>query len=301
MKYQYIDKKFHAATLDAIEVANGIIEEYQAQGFSLTLRQLYYQHVARGLIENTEKSYKKMGNIINDARLAGLMDWDAIEDRTRNLQSLPTWGSPISIIRSARAGYREDKWQLQPNRIEVWVEKDALVGVIEGICNQYEIPFFACRGYTSQSEMRSAATRINEYIDNGQDVTIIHLGDHDPSGIDMTRDITDRMGLFLESNYADVNRIALNINQINQYRPPPNPAKITDSRFDEYQKIYGDESWELDALEPRVISNLIEEEILALRDEDKWTEALQMEQANKEALRKVERNWGKVIDMVDQL
>lgn len=301
MKYQYIEKKFHAATLEAIEVANGIIEEYQAQGFSLTLRQLYYQHVARGLIENTEKSYKKMGNIINDARLAGLMDWDAIEDRTRNLQSLATWGSPISIIRSARAGYREDKWRLQPNRVEVWVEKDALVGVIEGICNQYEVAFFACRGYTSQSEMRSAATRINEYIDNGQDVTIIHLGDHDPSGIDMTRDITDRMGLFLESNYADVNRIALNINQINQYNPPPNPAKITDSRFDEYQKIYGDESWELDALEPRVIADLIEEEILALRDEDKWTEALQLEQANKEALRKVERNWGRVLDMVDQL
>lgn len=295
-KHQYIEQKFHRATLDAIETANTIIEEYQAQGFRLTLRQLYYQHVARGLIENTEKSYKKMGSIINDGRMAGLIDWDSIEDRTRNLQSLNKWGSPRQIIRAAYSSYREDKWLLQPNRIEVWVEKDALIGVIEGICQEYEVDYFACRGYTSQSEMRSAAERIRRYIENGQEVTIIHLGDHDPSGIDMSRDIYDRLDLFLEGDHCDVNRIALNYDQVTQYNPPPNPAKSSDSRFYDYQREYGDESWELDALEPRVIAALIEEEILGLRDEDKWIRAVDEEEQNKKSLRLVDQKWSQVVD-----
>lgn len=300
MKYAYLEKNFHPKTRDMIEVANGIIEEYQAQGFRLTLRQLYYQHVARGLIENTEKSYKKMGSIINDARLAGLLDWDAIEDRTRNLQSLSKWSSPKEIIRAARSSYREDKWKNQLNRLEVWVEKDALIGVIEGVCNRYEVDYFACRGYTSQSEMRAAAERLNGYLSDGQEVTIIHLGDHDPSGIDMTRDIDDRLTLFLEGGYCNVNRIALNIRQIERYAPPPNPAKVTDSRFEDYQKKFGPESWELDALEPRVIADLIEENITQLRDDDLWDEAVQVEQLNRRRLLMVENKWEAVSEWLGQ-
>lgn len=298
MKHAYIEKNFQAKTMAMIKTANGIIANYQAQGFRLTLRQLYYQHVARGLIENTEQSYKKLGSIINDARLAGLLDWDAIEDRTRNLKALSLWERPSQIISAARYSYREDKWKTQPNRCEVWVEKDALVGVIEGVCNRYEVPYFACRGYTSQSEMRAAAERLHAYIDAGQDVTIIHLGDHDPSGIDMTRDIDDRIEMFLEGERCDIRRIALNMDQIRLYSPPPNPAKSTDSRFMDYQDKFGESSWELDALEPRIIADLIERNILSLRDTDAWNEALEEEQTHKLQLETVERRWTDVTNFL---
>lgn len=87
-KISYIEKRFRSETLEIIDQANAIITEYEAQGFDLTLRQLYYQFVARDLIPNTQRDYKRLGSIVNDARLAGLIDWASIVDRTRNLRAL---------------------------------------------------------------------------------------------------------------------------------------------------------------------------------------------------------------------
>ena len=74
--------KFRASSLAIIDQANEIIDEYQADGYDLTLRQLYYQFVARNLIPNSQSEYNKLGTAINNGRLAGLIDWDAIKDRT---------------------------------------------------------------------------------------------------------------------------------------------------------------------------------------------------------------------------
>lgn len=296
---QFQSFKFRPDTLTMITRANTIIADYQAQGYQLTLRQLYYQFVSRDLLENTERNYKKLGGIISDARLAGLIDWDAIEDRTRNLRGLSHWEDPAHIIESAHASFRIDKWENQPNRVEVWVEKDALVGVLERVCNEYDVSYFACRGYVSQSEMYAAAQRLAGYIDGGQDVYILHLGDHDPSGIDMTRDIRDRLDLFLEGLGVDVNRLALNWEQIQIYQPPPNPAKATDARFDGYQQLFGNESWELDALEPNVISRLIEAQLMALRDERLWEEKLEEERHHKLLLEQVSDRWEDVAQFLE--
>lgn len=223
MKIAYIEKRFSTERYKLIEICNAIIETYQAQGYKLTLRQLYYQLVARDLIENTERSYKRIGDLVNDGRMAGLIDWLAIEDRGRNLMALSHWESPVDIIRSARYGYRVDKWAGQPYRPEVWVEKAALEGVIAGVCNELDVPYFACRGYNSQSEEWAAARRLQRYYDAGQTPIIFYLGDHDPSGLDMTRDHRDRLTLFMGGVHVD--RIALNMSQIEEYAPPPNPAK----------------------------------------------------------------------------
>src|SRR5262249_10346260 len=158
-----------------------------AQGYNLTLRQLFYQFVSRDLIPNNVRSYKRLGSIINDARLAGLIDWSAIEDRTRNLHELPCWRTPAGIIRSCAQQYRTDLWAKQENRVEVWIEKEALAGVFERVCDELRVPFFSCRGYTSQSEMWVAGHRLKRIIDAGQRPVILHFGDHDPSGMDMTR------------------------------------------------------------------------------------------------------------------
>lgn len=277
MKIAYIEKTFHQKSLDLIDTCNGIIDDYESRGYTLTLRQLYYQLVSRDIIANKQQEYSRLGSIISDARLAGLISWKAIEDRTRNVKGNSHWRNPEQIVKAAINSYQIDKWENQPYHVEVWVEKDALVGVVARICNRLDVSYFSCRGYTSASEMWKAGYyRMNNAIQEGKDPVIIHLGDHDPSGIDMTRDIAERLALF--SGYpVEVNRIALNMDQVRFYNPPPNPAKLTDSRADSYIQIHGYESWELDALDPDVLSDLIEDAVLELRDEDLWQDAIKKE------------------------
>lgn len=276
MKFCYIERKFSPSSQETVDQANSIIREYQAAGFVLTLRQLYYQFVARGLIPNKIQEYKRIGSIINDARLAGLIDWKAVEDRTRNLNRPSTWGSPADILDSAADSYKRDLWKTQDTYCEVWIEKDALVGVLEDACQELRVPFFACRGYSSQSEQWAAGMRFANKINEGKSVVVFHLGDHDPSGIDMTRDNEERLRMFIEAHAEGsfrFERLALNMDQVEEYAPPPNPAKITDSRFESYEAAFGTTSWELDALEPRVIKTLVEKHVGDVINADAWDEA----------------------------
>ena len=295
MKIAYITKRFAVGTLAIIAKADAILEEYGEQGYTLTLRQLYYQFVARDLLPNTQQSYKRLGGIINDARLAGYIDWDRMEDRTRNLRRLADWESPTEIVESCAKQFRLDKWADQDFRPECWIEKDALVGVIEGPCDELQVPYFSCRGYTSQSEVHSAAERLAGYADAGQIPVIFHFGDHDPSGIDMTRDIRDRLEL-INGHMERVDRLALNMDQVEHYSPPPNPAKMTDSRFAGYVVDFGEDCWELDALEPAVIGGLIREAVTGIRDDDKWQAKVEEETDAKAALAEVADNWESVRD-----
>lgn len=328
MKIKYENKKFSADKMAVVDAAVAICEEYAEQGFALTLRQLYYQFVARDLVQNTQKSYDRLGDIVRDARLAGLFDWDFIVDRTRNLSKLSTWASPEKMIERAAKQYLTDTWAPQKRRLEVWIEKDAAIGVIEHVCNENNVPFFSCRGYTSASEMWEAGTRIGEYLRNGEQTIILHIGDHDPSGLDMTRDIEDRLRLFVSQDWVNefpvarplsrgnirasqrevmreqgstiedhelpwqVKRIALTMEQIEEYNPPPNFAKTTDSRFLKYQEETGlNESWELDALEPSVMEELIQDEIDAFKDHDAFAAAEMAQEKDREVLNKVKENW----------
>lgn len=294
-RIKYVDHNFSAKSLELIQRCNAIIANYTAQGYSLTLRQLYYQLVARDIIPNNMQSYKRIGETLNDARLAGLVDWYSIEDRTRNLRSVGHWSKPGDIMQSAADSYRIDKWQGQERRVEVWVEKDALVGILESVCTSLDVPYFSCRGYTSQSEVWGAARRLMLHISNDQEPLIIHLGDHDPSGKDMTRDITDRLALFVGRD-IEVHRIALNWDQIQQYSPPPNPAKLTDSRADKYIAEFGTDSWELDALEPRVIAQMITHEVLEVRDQDLWDAKVREENTARGLLSEVAERWDTVVE-----
>jgi hypothetical protein len=267
VREQFITKRFNGKFRLMIDAANTIIADYQAAGLTLTLRQLYYQFVARGVQDekgrpfpNTIKSYKRLGACINDARLAGLIDWDAIEDLTRGLMGNIHYDSPLNALESLRAGYGIDLWEGQPYRVEVWIEKQALAGVIAPICAKWDVPFLACRGYVSQSEQYRAHHRMLAYRSWGAQPVVIHLGDHDPSGIDMTRDNDDRLTKTFGTDVKLI-RIALNKDQIKKHKPPSNPAKQKDSRFAEYAKEHGDESWELDALDPKIIQALVSEAI----------------------------------------
>jgi hypothetical protein len=291
MKICYREINFRPSSLQLIERVNAIIHEYQQMGYSLTLRQVYYQLVARDVIPNNERSYKNLGSLISDGRMAGLIDWHAIEDRTRNLKKNSHWSSPGSIIYSAASSFAYDKWEDQENYVEVWVEKDALVGIVGQVCAELDIPYFSCRGYVSQSEMWSAAQRLEDMAGN-KEIHILHLGDHDPSGKDMSRDICDRLELF--GVMVEFERIALNFDQIEEYAPPPNPTKLSDSRASGYISEFGYECWELDALRPDVIDTLIRDKVTDLCDLELLQTARDREERSRETLNAVARNWSKI-------
>ncbi len=284
-KQAYITQRFSVHSRRVIAQANDIIAEYDKQGFTLTLRQLYYQFVARALLKNKQSQYKRLGSIINDARLAGFIDWDAIEDRTRSTRALPTWEDPRDLIERSALQYRVDKWVGQKYRPYVWIEKDALVGVIQRVCWDLQVPYLACRGYTSQSEMWRSGQNFLADIGNGQTPVVFHLGDHDPSGIDMTRDNDDRLELF--TGGIRVERLALNIEQVRKFKPPPNPAKRDDSRYRKYVRKFGRECWELDAVEPKVLADLVRKAVLKLRNAVKWNRAVKKENDDRRKLQRI--------------
>lgn len=289
---KYRDIKFRAETLERIGVINRVIETYERDGFALTLRQLYYQLVTKNIIPNSDPEYKRLGALLSDARLAGLVSWTSIEDRGRNLKGHETWDGPVARMWGAHTDFRLDKWARQPVRPEVWVEKHALEGVVGHICSELDVDFFAPGGYNSQSNQWMAGRRMAGRIARGQRPVVIHLGDHDPSGFDMTRDNLERLSLFAGTP-VQVVRVALNPDQVARYNPPPNPAKVSDPRYEDYRRLHGDESWELDALSPRTIHDIVREAVAAFRNERLWDEALQEENAQRQQVADMlEQNFG---------
>jgi len=262
---EFTPHNFNAKTASVIMQANTFLADYEAQGYNVTLRQLYYKFVSNVEgFENSLASYKRFGAVISKARLAGQISWTSIVDNARTFKGVYVEERLAGSIENISNFYAPDLWQDQINHVEVWVEKDALADVVSRPCKRWKVPYMACKGYMSSSEMWSAAHRFRRAHRQGRDCVLIHLGDHDPSGIDMTRDNVDR----LSTMFADVEikRVALNMDQIEEYSPPPNPTKITDSRAESYISEFGHESWELDALEPRVIDRLLDGHIQNLID-----------------------------------
>lgn len=305
-KIQYEVIKFNPMQRLMVQHANVIINEYASAGYDLTLRQIYYKFVARDLFpddrkwlwnksrqkwvrfkngtKNAEPNYKWLGKIIGDGRLAGLIDWDNIVDRTRFLRELASWEDAAQCLDNAADGFAVNPWRSQPCWPEVWVEKDALVGVFNRICGELRLPLFSCRGYTSLSEMHTAAMRLLSHEQQGYQPVVFHFGDHDPSGMDMTRDIRDRLKLFMRGR-MNIERLALNMDQIEAFNPPPSPSKIGDPRAAWYIESFGEDSWELDALEPAAIHDLVRNSVMQIRDEKLWKKELKIEKEQKEKMK----------------
>lgn len=323
-----------AEALALANQATSVAARYAAQGYRMTVRQLYYQLVAAGLIPNSLPSYRILARVIDRARMSGLMDWNYIEDRTRNLRGNTHWSSPDEIIQASAAGYMLDHWAGQDVHVEVWVEKEALAGVVARVAGELDVDYFSCRGYTSTSEAWGAGRRLFDRIRNNQRVVILHLGDHDPSGIDMTRDLRDRLHLFTDVDWArrypetvnwadplevkhdavvdamraslglddelplEIRRVALNYDQVEAYQPPPNPAKVSDPRAEEYIRRHGRSSWELDALPPNVLAQLIRDNVEPLRNNDALANVLTQEQEERFVLERAAARWTDVVDFL---
>lgn len=348
MREQFIKKlRLNNANKIQLETINGIIEEYKMEGYILTLRQLYYQLVSRDIIPNKQSEYAKLSTLLRKGRMAGVVDWSAIEDRNRKPYIPSSWDSAESIVESAISSYRRDRQYGQDVYIELWVEKDALSGVLKRITEEYHINLIVNKGYSSTSAMYDAHERVKENLLENKKVVILYLGDHDPSGLDMIRDIRDRtrefisnsediqgiwdggdgdfskyfnqddmpdydiiretyededdmfivedgnhwfdielgFGKYIFDKKVEVRPIGLTMEQIEQFNPPKNPAKITDPRAKWYIKKFGQSSWEVDALNPETLHKLVRENVEGLIDRDLFDEELRKEERDKEKLR----------------
>jgi len=277
MKEKFCEHRFNTKSQKLIEVVNSILDEYRNLGYCLSLRQLYYQLVSRGYIENSARSYKCIGGLVSDARLSGMVDWEMIEDRGRETVIRSHWSSPAGIIRTAAKAFGIDRWEGQPCYVEVMVEKDALSGILEPVCQELDIRFTANKGYSSSSALHEAGKRFSDGMNRGLEAHLFYLGDHDPSGIDMTRDIQSRLGLFTHSSSIEIHRLALNFDQVQQWKPPENPAKENDKRYRSYKEKFGKSSWELDAVEPGTLAKLVEKAVKELIDLITWSKVEEKE------------------------
>jgi len=281
---------FEANQHELINQIINIVNDYCNQNITLTNRQIYYQLVAKDIIPNADEIYKRICKIITDSKYAGLIDWDAIEDRGRTPLKHPEWENVKELIESAIYAYRLPRWKDQKYYVELYCEKQAMESIIKPIADKYHIYFGVNKGYSSSSTIYDLSKRIKNKIIEGKKTIILYLGDHDPSGLDMIRDINDRIREFITVDmelYADefnVEQLALNMEQINEYNPPPNPAKIKDPRAKWYIKKYGNKSWELDALEPRVLIDIAERGILKYLNKRKYNEWIRREEKEKKEL-----------------
>lgn len=291
--FKYV--RFNAQSSERIDLCNEIIEDYQKQRLRLTLRQLYYQLVTRNVFPNSEKSYKNLGSLLNDARLAGRVDWNAIEDRVRQPRKAPEWNNLVELTESALCAYRLPRWAGQAHYAELWVEKDALAGVLDPLAHEFHVTLMVNRGYSSASAMYEASKRFmagrnqeeSDYYNPEEperEAVLFYLGDHDPSGEDMVRDVRDRLEMFGVRELT-VKKVALTTEQVREYDPPPNPAKMSDSRAAAYVAKHGEVSWEVDALPPNILAKIVRRGFSSIINEDAMNAVKEREEKDKMRLR----------------
>lgn len=303
MKICYKKWSPSSGTLVYMDEIQDVIEQYDKLGYKLTLRQLYYQLVTKDIIPNTQAEYTKLGNVLKNARMSGRVDWDIIEDRIREAKKKPDWKDTTSFLDAVIPQYRLPRHLGQKYHVELWCEKDALSSILLPITREYHINLMVNRGYSSASAMFESSKRLLEaHHKYGQTPVIIYLGDHDPSGLDMDRDIKERLKEF--QTPVSFARIGLTKNQINKYNPPPNPAKFKDPRATDYIRKHGRVSWEVDALPPNILDELVRDSIEELLDMSKYEAIKEMEIEAHRRLREVVKDEFKNLNLdgeIDEL
>lgn len=274
--------KWTAHQLDKLHKVQEILDELNRYK-PLTLRQVYYQLVGKGYIENKVSQYGMLSNLLKWARIDGHIAWEDIEDRVRSFYNLSGQLDKKSFVDSQLwrflLGYRRNLMQSQDKYIEVWIEKDALSSIFTRVCSPYRIPVVVCRGFSSVSFLHEFKQRL-DYRASGISSLMLYFGDFDPSGIEMLESMQITLETELGASDIEFKRVALQMEDIEKYHLPHNPSalKHTDSRAKKHLRKYGSLAVELDALRPddleRKIRLAIEDEI----DIDKYHEEFETEE-----------------------
>jgi hypothetical protein len=301
LEFKHQDK--FASFFTAVQRTNAIILDYAAQDLlPLTLRQIHYQMVVRHKdYPNIKVSYDHLATDLVAARMAGLVPWNAVDDPTRDLHSFTGWDSAQDRMRDAALTHHIKRWKNQEYFPIVLVEKDAALGIISRACNEWDVPYASCKGYGSVSALRNkVAGHCRAVLACDQIPVVIHLSDHDASGWDMPRNLVEYLDL-LVGQKVDVRHIALTLDQIaegyGEGEPlPSDPVKSTDPRAKKYIQDLANHglepgAWEMDALPPADLHDVIVDEIKSLLDEDLWKKAEAEEKEQKQAIVEIADQW----------
>lgn len=237
----------------------------------LTLRQIFYQLVGAGHIENTVSEYTMLSTLLKWARIHGYVPWSDIEDRVRDYHSGRGWNDKRDFIKSEMSSllryYRRDLIQSQPKYIEVWVEKDALSSIFTKAAAPYCVSVVVCRGFSSISFLHDFEKRLKAYSADKEPV-MLYFGDFDPSGVEMLDAMKTTLNQELGLSGIVFKRISLLRQDIYDYQLPhsPNALKTTDSRAKKHVERFGELAVELDALRPDVLHKKIQKAIEAELD-----------------------------------
>jgi hypothetical protein len=256
-----------------------------------TVRAVCYRLFIDKLIPNMSKaSTDKVSKNLVWARETGLISWGWIVDETREAERISTWGNPEEIIEAAVSCYRKDYWAMQPKWVEVWSEKGTIRGTLAPVLKKYGVTFRVMHGYGSATSINSIAT---ETAANDKHLTVLYVGDWDPSGMQMSSvDLPDRLQRY--GGAATIKRVALDACDVQGDTKLPHfeaTTKGKDPRYKWFIERYGHRCWEVDALSPPVLRERVEAEILALLDVDAWQHARKIEDAETESMRSVLGTW----------
>jgi len=309
---------------DVIVAVNEVLDQYRVR---LTVRQIYYRLISPPyqLFPNLPQKYKYFDRILTRARERGDVDWHRIEDRARTTiggdfgwdGTKEYLDSQIQDLKNSWEYYTRRMWDNQPLYVEVWVEKDALSALFSEVARKYRVLTFPSRGYSSFTKiMEALEDRLIRRFLRSQPVIVLHFTDHDPSGLDMTRDLEKRFLVYMELSFrslakqnrmnfqdwfiekfgnwksktgrgrlCEIVRCGLTYEQVQRFNLPPNPTKSADPRQSWYVSKFGDQCWELDALPPQELETLIRDSIIKYIDAKQWEADLTQIEAERKELK----------------
>ena len=263
---------------------SAIAEEAQP----ITGRGVGYKLFTAGLIPSMATSdMARVYRLLKEARERELIPWDWIVDETRALERVATWNHPEQYVECVSRSYRRDFWNLQPVRVEVWSEKGTVRGVLDPVLDAYGVGFRVMHGFSGATTVHDVAED-----DDGRDLIVLYVGDYDPSGLCMSEhDLPNRLEKY-DGDHVVLKRIALCREHLTGLPSFPASDKKKDPRYRWFVDNYGTRCWELDALDPNTLRDIVREAIEAEIEPEAWDRCATIERAERESLRSVLDSWG---------
>lgn len=272
-----------AKTTALVEAAKSALEAERP----MTIRQLFYRLVSIHAIENTLADYKRVSRVLTDARERSEIPFAWIVDRTRPTYAANVFENPEEFMEAASNTYRRDYWTSQPVYVELWSEKDSVIGSIQEVTDSLGVMVRVGRGFNSASvadEIAQLFSRIEKLKQ------VFYLGDHDPSGRCIEIEIRSRLQRYGSGKFK-MKRLAIHAGDIRRYNLPPLRIKETDTRKHSFRERYGENCVELDALPVEVLRRRVRKAIESLMDKEAWDRAVEVEKVEQDSIKALMQSW----------
>jgi hypothetical protein len=269
-------------SLDLIEAMHAMAEAAQP----ITGRGIGYKLFTAGLIHSMARSeMARVYRLLKVAREQGHIPWEWIVDETRSLERTSTWANPAEYARCVARSYRRDFWDQQPVRCEVWSEKGTVRGVLAPVLDEYAVGFRVMHGFSSATSVYDVSQD-----DDGRELIALYVGDLDPSGMS-EEDLPKRLADY-DGDHVTLTRIALTREQVVGLPSFPATDKRKDPRFRWFSRNHGKRCWELDAMDPNDLRDVVEKAIRELIEPEAWARCEVVNRAEQDSLKTVLENWG---------